>query len=324
MSPLEKIAKLLPDPLEDASQVAPRRPWIIRYGSRTAVLRATDLDAVRPLGFTQDMLHASLKWLHDLLSDLHSAGFVAPTPLAELGGQSIVAIDGTMWELLTFVPGRPMGWSDHEMERAGRQLARLHEALARLPAREQRPGALPIESCRPLDPTARRIQLAVLSDLADLGYERGPQTVIHGDATQANVVVDGEDFAFVDYTIAYIESDRFDVASALWRNGRVEANAVRYDVRRASVYVAGYSRERRLDPSDAGVIVALMKARGIQLQHRLELRKGADETVLQRLVAIADQSAELVDAIAGAIESEPAPNQADGTFRGTPRNGFRT
>jgi len=298
---LDAVAKLLPDEIEEASQVDPRRPWIVRYGSRRAVLRATDLNALQSLGFSPELAYASLAWLHELLRDLSTAGFTAPAPLTELDGQSIVVIDGIAWELLTFVPGRPMAWSDYEMRHAGALLASLHAALTGLSPREQRPGALPIESCRPADLVARGIQAELERELSRIGYERVGRTVVHGDATQANVVIEGDKFAFVDYTIAYVECELFDIASALWRNARVDANAVRYDPGRAALFVGGYCGERRLKPVDAIAIVALMKGRGLQLQQRLELRRGVDDTVLQRLVAICAQSRELVEAMAGAI-----------------------
>src|SRR5207247_32664 len=117
-----------------------------------------------------------------------------------------------------FVPGRPMDWSDGEMRRAGQLLARFHDASLRTRSRAQRPGALPIEGCRPVDPravTARARVEAGLSRVRD-----GVTGVVHGDATQANVVIDSDDYRLVDFALAFRESLVFDIASALWRNGR--------------------------------------------------------------------------------------------------------
>lgn len=47
-----------------------------------------------------------------------------------------------------------------------------------------------------------------------------------------------------------------------------------------------------------------MKGRGMQLQKRLELRQGTDETVIQRLLAIHGQQDELGQAIAEAIDGQ--------------------
>ena len=293
----EAVAALLPAPVTELRQQAPRRPWIIRYGARTAVLRATPLDAIRPLGFSHELAYASVRWLHDLLGDLAATGFLAPTPLAELDGRSIAIVDGVLWELLSFVPGRPMGWTDHEMREAGAHLARLHGAFERLPVRDQRPGALTIDGCRPSDPIARDVRRELERELADIGHAMASRSIVHGDATQANVVVDGGHCAFVDYAIAYEEVRLFDIASALWRNGRVEANALAYEPSRVATFVSGYHSERPLSLGDASAIVVYMKARGLQLQQRLELRKGNDASVLERLEAVRKQQRELTDAM---------------------------
>lgn len=268
-----------------------------------AVLRATDVQALRPLGFSKELALASIEWLHDLLRNLSATGFVAPVPLEQLDGRSIVLVDDVVWELLSFVPGRPMGWSDEELESAGGLLARLHRAIARLPVRSQRPGALPIGECKPSDPAARRIRSVVERELSDLGYESARRSVVHGDATQANVVIDGDAYALVDYTIAYQEQPLFDVASALWRNGRIDANAVAYDGRRVGRFVRGYHRERPLKPGDERAIVTYLKCRGLQLQQRLELRRGVDETVMARLQSVCAQEHQLIDALAIAVSA---------------------
>ena len=54
-------------------------------------------------------------------------------------------------------------------------------------------------------------------------------------------------------------------------------------------------------PSAARAIVVYMKGRGLQLQVRLELRKGSDETVIQRLRSIEAHQVELEAAITAAL-----------------------
>ena len=282
-------------------QLGPRRPWIIRYGSRRAVLRAAELEAARPLGFSLELLFQSFVWLHELLRDLALAGFVAPSPVADLGGKSVVVIDDAVWELLSFVPGEPIGWSDHEIESAGRLLGRLHTTTARLPERGQRPGALTLDACRPREPFAAVVRAEVERQLVEIGHADRPRSVVHGDATQANVVANGASYSLVDYAIAYVETPLFDIASALWRNGRTGPNDVRYDPRRSALFVRGYHLERPLRREDTAAIVTYMKARGLQLQHRLERRNGTDETVLQRLAAVRAQEADLSAAIEAVI-----------------------
>jgi Ser/Thr protein kinase RdoA (MazF antagonist) len=271
----------------------------VRYGGRAAVLRANDLEHLARLGFSADLAMASIEWLHDFLRDLAGTGFTAPAPVADLGGKSTALADGVIWELLTFVQGRPMGWRDDEMRRAGQLLARFHDASLRTRPRPQRPAALTIEDCRPVDPRAASVRTQVEAELAEI--RGGAHGVVHGDATQANVVIDDDDYRLVDFALAFREALIFDIASALWRNGRTDANSVIYDPRRVATFVRGYHDARQLRVNDDRRILTCMMARGLQLQQRLELRRGADETVMLRLVAIERQQSDLRAAIASAI-----------------------
>jgi Ser/Thr protein kinase RdoA (MazF antagonist) len=290
----------LPGPVDDVGQLGgPYRPWLVRYGGRAAVVRANDLEHLARLGFSADLAMSSIEWLHDFLGDLAGTGFTAPAPVADLSGKSTVLADGVIWELLTFVPGRPMGWRDDEMRRAGQLLARFHDASLRTRTRPQRPGALTIADCRPVDPRAASARTHVAAELAEI--RDGAQSVVHGDATQANVVIDDDDYRLVDFALAFHESLVFDIASALWRNGRVDAIAVTYDPRRVETFVRGYHEARPLRENDDRRIVTGMMARGLQLQQRLELRSGVDDTVMLRLLAIERQQSDLRAAIASAI-----------------------
>jgi len=87
------------------------------------------------------------------------------------------------------------------MLKAGRLLARLHNAVEQLPRREQRPGALPIGACHLSDPVAARVRARFERELADVGYERQPRAAVHGDVTHANVVIHRGKYAHLDYTI---------------------------------------------------------------------------------------------------------------------------
>jgi Ser/Thr protein kinase RdoA (MazF antagonist) len=294
------VLDLLPEPVDDVGQLGgPHRPWLVRYGGRAAVVRANDLEHLARLGFSADLAMSSIEWLHNFLRDLAGTGFTAPAPIAQLGGKSIALADGVIWELLTFVPGRPMGWRDDEIRRAGQLLARFHDASLRTRPRPQRPGALAIEECRPVDPRAASARRHVEVELAEIrGSAHG---VVHGDATQANVVIDDDDYRLVDFALGFRDALVFDIASALWRNGRVDASAVVYDPHRVETFVRGYHETRGLRANDDRRIVAGMMARGLQLQHRLERRSGVDDTVMLRLLAIERQQSDLRAAIASAI-----------------------
>ena len=63
-------------------------------------------------------------------------------------------------------------------------------------------------------------------------------------------------------------------------------------------FVRGYAAIRPLPTVSGRAIVAYMQGRGLQLQHRLELRRGSDPTVMQRLLSIHAQQNELREAAA--------------------------
>lgn len=301
---VQAVLGLLPTPVGGIAQLGgPGRPWSVRYGANHAVLRRNDPGRFRDFGQSEEVALASIAWLHDLLRDLARAGFVAPAPVSDLRGQSIAVVDGAIWELLTHVPGQPMGWTDDELHAAGALLARFHHTSLALPPRPQRPGSHPLSECRPTHPAARAVRAAFERELQEIERHPDPVGVIHGDATQSNVVIDdGGDYRLVDFAIAYQDALLADVGSALWRNGRTSPDAVTYDPMRVARFVAGYASVRPLAPEDGPAIAVYMKGRGLQLQQRLELRRGTDPTVLDRLLAIEAQQDDLSRAIADAIE----------------------
>lgn len=304
---LTPVLALLPEAPSELRQLAgPGRPWFVRYGSREAVLRCNEPNRFRAFHFSPVLALASIRWLHEFLGDLAIGGFKAPEPVNDLGGQSIAVVEGMIWELLSFVPGRPMGWSDDEIREAGGLLARFHNASLAAPPRSQRPGSFPVELCHPKTAEATELRSRFATELADIDHESARRGVVHGDATQSNVVVaDGRTFHLVDYALAYQEVLLFDVGSALWRNGRSSPDAITFDPRRVADFVAGYAEVRALTPDASHAIVVYMKGRGLQLQHRLELRGGSDDTVMQRLQSIDRLQIELEQAVSEVLRDRP-------------------
>jgi Ser/Thr protein kinase RdoA (MazF antagonist) len=239
----------------------------------------------------------SVEWLHSFLRDLAASGFVAPVPRTDLGGRSAAVVDGAIWELLTYVPGVPIGRSDADLIAAGALLARFHLASLRCPPRRQRPGALPVIECRPIHPEAGSIRARFDRALTSTGHHLAPHGVVHGDATDANVVCDaGGACHLIDYAVAQIDAVLFDVGSALWRNARPDVHHSDYDPERVELFVSGYASVRPLTATDARVIVMYMLGRGLQLQRRLELRGGRDDSVMERLLRIATLDEKLTTA----------------------------
>jgi Ser/Thr protein kinase RdoA (MazF antagonist) len=139
--------------------------WHMVSDERSAVLRCS----------TQTLGH--VVWLHQFLHRLAASAFPSPVPLPILGGSSIVACEGQVWETLSFLPGRAMRLDDAvPLESAGALLARFHEASLAVSSSVQRPGALPMEACRPR--SHPRIAEDFLRELADLGHQRVSRCVV--------------------------------------------------------------------------------------------------------------------------------------------------
>jgi hypothetical protein len=272
------------------------RPWKVEYSGRTAVLRRTDPVRFRMSGLDAEGALANVMWLHGVLRDLAASGFRAPAPIADLEGRSVAFLDGAAWELFTFVPGEPIGRSNAEIEASGALLARFHEAASRLPTREQRPGAMPVTECEPAHPRAREIRRQLLRELGEIGADSAQSIVIHGDATEANVIRDDGHYHLIDYAIAQIDCILADLGSALWRIGRdpLEGNA--YEPSRVARFLKGYASVHPLTPNRARAAVLHMKGRGLQLQRRLELRGGRDDSIIERLRGVANRQVELIEA----------------------------
>jgi hypothetical protein len=121
------------------------QPWLLEAADWRAVLRYLPPRRYPP---AECMHH--MKCLHRFLDRLAPLQVATPRPLRELGGASIAVADGALWELLSYVPGRALGFDPRvPLESAGGLLASFHLASRQVPTPEQRPGALPLEDCRP-------------------------------------------------------------------------------------------------------------------------------------------------------------------------------
>lgn len=302
---LQHVLELLPSTVRDARTLrGDNGPWLVEYGSEVAVLRWNDpvrFQRLDPVAHTPALALESVMWLHEFLRALADTAFVAPVPMRALCGESIAVIAGSIWELLTFVPGKPMSWGDvRAVSEMGRALARFHGSSLSLPARPQRPGSLPFDQCRPTDPRARLEE--VRKELDEIGYSSAPRGVIHGDGTVSNMVLQNGEIHLVDFAIGYEEVVVADIGCALWRTGRIAPDAHAYDPARVAAFVAGYAAVSPLRPSDPRAIVVYLKCRGLQLQHRTE-RRGwrTDDTVMQRLLSLQAQQDDLELAIRSAL-----------------------
>jgi len=233
-----------------------------------------------------------------------------------LDGASMVVVEDAIWEMVSFVPGKRLNWDRHvPLGSAGALLARFHQASLTISPTEQRPGALPLEQCRPASEAslAERFQ----RDLVDLGHQSATRCVVHGDATQANMLVADQARAatgLIDFNLAHLGPPESDISFALWVAGRTEQPAIALDAGRVRDFVAGYHRVRRLGVWAVRAIPLYLVGRGLQMHVRLDRAGVRDETQSKRLYWLDENRRSLEDAVASALAQVPDA-QADAVSR---------
>jgi Ser/Thr protein kinase RdoA (MazF antagonist) len=129
------------DPLDSRGE-----PWLLQTDDWMAVLRRFP-----PRRYPPEANFAHVAWLHRFLERLAPTGFPAPRPLRVLNDASMAVVDGAIWEVLSYVPGRALGWDPVvPVESAGALLAAFHQASLAISPADQRPGALPLDDCHPV------------------------------------------------------------------------------------------------------------------------------------------------------------------------------
>jgi Ser/Thr protein kinase RdoA (MazF antagonist) len=329
-----QVAGLLAGPCE-MGWGAPRRfgagdAWLVTRGGERLVLK---------LGRSEQD-EADVTWEHDFLGRLAGTGFPASAPVPAFDGRSWVRSDGRIWAALTYVPGRPLvSDRDPDMEVAGAALARYHQAARTVPLPAQRPTAAELMRLHEL---TRWDNLRVaLGDVSKLGqfdawlwsmenslrrlkYAELEHLVIHGDATNDNLIVEGTPpriVGLIDFGSAHVAPWPVDLAAGLWRSGRPDPNVVEYDPDRISRFVAGYHRVSPLSRQIARAIPLLMEARGYQLISRRVRRLPLDHAggplpsvldALRRSAWLRAHGDDLDDVIKRALARENAAGAGDG------------
>jgi Ser/Thr protein kinase RdoA (MazF antagonist) len=279
------------------------QPWLLEAADWRAVLRYLPPRRYPP---AESMPH--VEWLHRFLDRLAPLQVATPRPLRELRGASIAVADGVLWELLTYVPGRPLGWDPHvPLESAGGMLASYHLASREVSPPEQRPGALPLEDCCPA--SAGVLVSEFQRDLADLDQASIDWCVLHADCTVSNMLVSGEPptvSGMIDFALAQLGPPEADISFALWVTGRTAQPQRRLDYARVRAFVSGYHRVRPLTARAAKAIPVYLVGRGMQLLTRIERTGGSDEIQLERTRWLYAHRAELQDVVNGILRS-PSP-----------------
>jgi Ser/Thr protein kinase RdoA (MazF antagonist) len=142
---------------------------------------------------------------------------MASKDMPDMNEASMAVVDGAIWEVLSYVPGRALMWDPAvPVESAGALLARFHQASLAISPNDQRPGALPLDDCHPV--SAKSIADRFHGDLPDAGHLSAIRCVLRADCTGANMLVDGNPPAVVgmiDFTLALLGPPETDISFAL-------------------------------------------------------------------------------------------------------------
>ncbi|SLN72556.1 Homoserine kinase [Falsiruegeria litorea R37] len=219
-------------------------------------------------------LQSELAWLSALGGD----GIGVPTPLAALDGQNLHTVDGIQVDVLSWLPGRPLGSTsagiDHSDSPAvfraiGREMARFHRASDRWtpPAAFSRwswdraglLGDAPLWGRFWENPTLTgddselltRYRRVANTDLAQMeaSLDYG---LIHADLVRENIMTDGQNVRFIDFDDAGFGFRLFDIATALVKN----LNEPDYPLLKDAL-LDGYRQERDIDTALLDLFLSL-------------------------------------------------------------------
>jgi Ser/Thr protein kinase RdoA (MazF antagonist) len=233
-----------------------------------------------------------VEWIHGVLTALAATAFEAPVPVPHFDGSSVGVVDGAVWGAVSYVPGEVVGWA-HEpgLFELGAFLARFHVAVGTVEVESQQSPAFPIDGLPGL-----------IDDLARIGHESRPRHVIHGDFTNHNVLARGMPLvpvAAIDFANTYVEVPLADIGFALWRSGRPSQDTLGWDAGRIREYVDGYSSVIPLAEGDRLAVVIYLKARGVQMAVKRQVRGLPDDLSGARLEWLVAHERALTAAVVG-------------------------
>ena len=225
-------------------------------------------------GYRSDSeLRSELQWM-DALAE---AGLTVPTPIKSTDGQFLHLVEGAQVDILTWLPGIPLGSTGVAFERdmsrefhaLGREIAKLHHASDNwIPPggfsrcrwdRAGLVGASPLWGRFWENPTFSKEQADLFSAFgvtADADLLKNcidcDFGLIHADLVRENVLVNQDQLALIDFDDGGFGYRLFDVATALVKN----LDEPDYPRLRDAI-LAGYRELRPLDTSRLDLFLAL-------------------------------------------------------------------
>lgn len=216
---------------------------------------------------------------HELLARLamQELPYAVPTPLRTHGGDTLAVMESSdgprLAALFHRIPGEPATATVREARLAGRALAQLDVALARLDLPVRAPKTLrdvhplvpdPLTALEDLELGPRRARVMALFEhvLSTHGAlaESLPRQIVHGDFGFINVLVrDGAVTGLLDFEFAEPDMRAADLACAMYITVVRSEDPERWPLIEA--LVGGYRRALALDPSEAAAIPELLLRR---------------------------------------------------------------
>lgn len=229
----------------------------------------------------------SLELRHRLLAWLRARGFPAPRLVPAHGGETVVEVDGRLYEVFPFIDGDEFN-ADRpaHLSGTGSILARYHSAIEGFPdpppseGPRYTPGSL-------MGLTERLMQRDVMGELTeplswydrravdlrralpDTAYAALPHVLIHGDLHRDNLIFRGDSVAaLIDFDQVTVDARIVDVADALvdlavgdappdWFPWGVYAGPL--DSQRAHLLMEGYTMMVPLTPAEQTALPVLIE-----------------------------------------------------------------
>jgi len=248
---------------------------------------------------------------------LPGRAFPAPRPVPAFSGRSWTAAGGQLWELVSFIPGREVGWdSEPPLDQIGALLARYHATARRITMDGQRPCVIPLAEVPAIllsdklgaggpspqqAAVIRRLAERLAADLEDIAGSSADRMVIHGDFTAHNVIARGIPprlAGVIDFQRAHVEVPVADIGYGLWRSGRPRQNAATLDLVRLSRFIQGYATAASLPPQAARALPVYLYGRGLQMIAKRVLEGQPGSGMLAQAQWIEANAAQITDAVA--------------------------
>jgi len=237
---------------------------------------------------------------HHILRRLVAAGLPVPEPVEARTGQTVVELDGQVYEVLRWIEAEPFSGDDPQaLVNLGRFLATFHAALARdlLPGkqgclREDHPQLMRgyLESLFASQPRAGQLQTLqriaaelerIQHELDDALYDALPEAVIHGDVHPGNFRFRESRVAAVyDFDYLSRQARVRDLCDAMMFFGSSRTTALNPDdirsltqpfvpeAARCRLLVAGYQSISPLETEEWQAMPLLIRSRWLQIRLR--------------------------------------------------------